>query len=105
MKNSYLYHPADAKFRAFGQTLDVAFANAALALASCGMPRIALKLYRAVEVTGIDLQQLLMVFLEEILFLLDARNFLLETAEKVKICEGSEGYTLQAVFEGESKTD
>ena len=87
MKYRYLDHPADAKFQAFGLDLDEAFQNAALATAGLmwDVYRIALKKTQAIEVAGIDLKQLLMGFLEEILYLLDTRRFLLGAVESVEL--------------------
>ena len=106
MKYTYLDHPADAKFRAFGLNLEETFQNAALATAGLmwEVQTISLKKTLAIEVTGIDLKQLLMGFLEEILFLLDTRRFLLGTVESVKLREGKPGYTLQSVFRGDIQT-
>ncbi len=103
MKYRYLEHTADAKFQAFGQSLEEAFQNAALATAGLmwDVQAIALKQTQASEVRGIDLKQLLLGFLEEILFLLDTRRFLLGTVESVELIEGHAGYSLQTVFRGD----
>ncbi len=103
MKYRYLEHTADAKFQAFGQSLEEAFQNAALATAGLmwDVQAIALKQTQAIEVRGIDLKQLLLGFLEEILFLLDTRRFLLGTVESVELIEGHAGYSLQTVFRGD----
>ncbi len=104
-KFQYFKHTADAKFQAFGKTLDLAYANAALALASLMwdpaeiLPAVQVE----VSVSGKDLKQLLLVFLEELLFLLDTRNFLLHSAEKVNIRNTGQDYILEAVFLGNEK--
>lgn len=102
-KFQYLKHTADAKFQAFGKTLDLAFANAALAMVSLMWDPDEIIPAAKVEVTvsGMDLKQLLLVFLEELLFLLDTRNFLLHSAEKVIIRKTGQEYILQAVFWGD----
>ncbi len=99
----YLEHTADAKFQAFGATLEEAFANAALAVASLmwDPARVVTVRREAVRVEGNDLEQLLMAFLEEILYLLDTRQFLLHRAAEVRISRGREGYELEAVFVGD----
>ena len=43
-----------------------------------------------------------MAFLEEILYLLDTRRFLLHRAAEVRISPGPEGYELEAVFVGDA---
>jgi len=64
----FLDHTADAKFQAFGSTLEEAFSNAALATASLmwDWEKIEKKVEHQFEVRGRDLKQLLCSFLEEI---------------------------------------
>jgi SHS2 domain-containing protein len=84
-----LEHTADGKFRAFGLTLEEAFGNAALACASLmwDWASMASRIEYPVEARGRDREQLLYRFLEEILYLLDTRNFLLGAVEDLKIVE------------------
>jgi SHS2 domain-containing protein len=84
-----LEHTADGKFRAFGRTLEEAFGNAALACASLmwGWEAVERRIAFPVEVRGRDFEQLLYRFLEEILYLLDTRNFLLGAVKDLKIVE------------------
>ena len=103
MKYTYLEHTADAKFRAFGKDLAEAFQNAALATAGLmwDVREIALQQSEPVVVTGMDLNQLLVGFLEEILFLLDSRRFLLGKVDHVHILKSDSGYRLEAAFRGD----
>jgi SHS2 domain-containing protein len=98
-----LDHPADGKFRAFGETVEEAFANAALALASLmwNWEKIPPRLVYAVEIRGLDLKQLLYKFLEEILYLWDTKRFLLGAVEGLSIENGPE-FVLRAAFRGEA---
>jgi len=97
----YLPHPADAKFRARGETLEEAFANSARALTGlmwdCRGIEVSTEI--PVEVDGRDREQLLVKFLSEILYLLDAREFLLCSVGDLSIDE-KQVYRLQAVFRG-----
>lgn len=104
-KYRFLKHTADAKFQAFGNTLEEAFCNAALATASLmwDWESIEIKVNRSVEVKGKDLKQLLMVFLEEILFLWDVQGFFLGKVEDLFIHKKEGSYTLRAVFLGDTK--
>ena len=74
----FLAHTADAKFQAYGDTLEEAFSNAALAVASLmwDWEKIKKKIEHQVEVQGKDLKQLLSAFLEEIIYLFDSKMFL-----------------------------
>lgn len=100
----YLDHPADAKFQAFGQTLEEAFAHAALAVASLMWEpaKIKKRQRRTVLVQGKDLEQLLFKFLSEILYLFEAKGFILAESREIKIIQGEKGYSLQAVLEGDN---
>ncbi len=102
-----LAHPADGKFRAFGSTLEEAFANAALAVAGqmwdWKIVRPAIEI--PVVIVGRDLPQLLGKYLEEVLFLFDTRRFVLAAVDGLEIEETASGYKLAAVFRGETLTD
>lgn len=103
----YLDHPADAKFQAFGRTLEEAFAQAALAVASLMWEpgKIKKRQRRTVLVQGKDLEQLLFKFLSEILYLFEAKGFMLAESKEVKIIQGENGYSLQAIFEGDNRNN
>jgi SHS2 domain-containing protein len=102
-----LDHPADGKFRAFGSTLEEAFGNAALAVAGQMWDWAALRPRTAVpvEIAGRDLPQLLVKFLEEILYLFETRRFLLGAVDGIAIADTESGHTLRAVFRGETVSD
>ena len=103
MRYKFFEHTADAKFRAYGETLEEAFCNAALATASLmwNWQKIKKSINYGINVEGNDLEQLLCSFLEEILYLLDTKEFLLSAVKNLKI-ERKEGkYSLKAVFWGD----
>jgi len=85
-KYRFLEHTADIKFQAFGRTIEEAFENSALALikAMC-KEKIRGKLKEKIIVKGKDKENLLYNFLEEFLFLLDTKNFVLDKILKMKI--------------------
>ncbi|MCP2620204.1 archease [Candidatus Aminicenantes bacterium AC-334-K16] len=103
-KFKFLPHTADAKFQAFGRTLEEAFAHAALAVCHLMWEPQKIKPVKEilVEVSGRDLKQLLVSFLEEILYQFETREFLLSRVEDVRIEERAEppGYWLLARFKG-----
>ena len=106
-KYRFLRHTADAKFQAFGQTLEEAFANAALATSSLmwDWKRVEKEVKYPVQAEGKDLEQLLVSFLEEILYLLDTKTFLLGKIEDIRIQKRDEGYVLNALFLGDNYCD
>jgi len=103
----FLEHTADAKFQAFGRTLEEAFENAALALVSLMWKngKISPEKKISVSVSGRDLKQLLVDFLEEILYVLDTKNFLLCRVEDILIEKEEEGFRLKSHFIGDSYSD
>lgn len=106
-KYEFLAHTADAKFRAFGRTLEEAFSNAALATASLmwDWQKVEKRTKRKVKVKGKDLKQLLCGFLEEIIYLLESEMFLLSSVRKIKIEKKQNQYNLEAFFEGDKFSD
>jgi SHS2 domain-containing protein len=106
-KFKYLQHTADAKFQAFGATLEEAFAHAALATASLmwDCSRIEPKSEHRIRVIGTDEKQLLVSFLEEILFLLDSRLFLLRETGGIRIQREDKGFVLEANLIGDTYSE
>ncbi|MDH5466644.1 MAG: archease [Candidatus Aminicenantes bacterium] len=103
----FLDHTADAKFQAFGNTLEEAFCNAALATALLmwDWEKIEKKVEHQVEVQGRDLKQLLYSFLEEIVYLLDSRSFLMGVPERIRLDKKGGLYTLKALFKGDEYSE
>ena len=106
-----LDHPADGKFRAFGTTLEEAFSNAALAMASLmyDWARVGRRVEQAAAVEARNLEQLLNKFLTEILYLLDAKKFVLGGVEDLRIESpgekspaGESSFRLTARFVGDA---
>jgi len=86
MKYKFLEHTADVKFQAFGKTLEEAFENAALAVAKIMTDnKISPKIQKKIKISGNDKKSLLYNLLEELLFLIDTKNFLLSKIKKLKI--------------------
>jgi SHS2 domain-containing protein len=104
-KFRYLDHTADAKFQAFGRTLEEAFANAALATISLmwDPAEVDRRISRAIEVEGRDLEQLLVRFLGEIIYLLETRSFLAAAVDDINIEKVEEHFRLRAVFRGDDR--
>ena len=87
MKYKFLEHRADAKFQAFGKSLEEAFSNAALAMTSVMTDPIKIKskIKHKISVKGEDKKALLYNFLEQLLILLDTEKFLLHKIRNIKI--------------------
>jgi SHS2 domain-containing protein len=87
-KFKFLEHTADLKFQAFGKSSEELFGNSALAMFSAmSDKKIKPRIKKQIKVKGKDLESLLYLFLEELIFLLDSENFFLCRARKIKIDE------------------
>ncbi|MAF34216.1 hypothetical protein CMO91_00045 [Candidatus Woesearchaeota archaeon] len=98
MQFEFLEHTADVKFRCYGKTLAEVFENVSRALSHHTNRGEAVKTTQTKElsVEGTDHQNLLYNFIDEILYLLDAENFLVAEAS-VSI----EGNNLKATLKGD----
>ncbi|MCX6560886.1 MAG: archease [Candidatus Aminicenantes bacterium] len=110
-KYRILDHAADGKFRAFGATLEEAFGNAALAVVSLmtDWEKVERRVVRAVAVEARGVEQLLVKFLTEVLYLSDVRGFILGGVEDVRI-EGpgsaeEPAFRLSARFLGDDRPE
>ena len=76
IKYEYLYHIADAKFRAYGGTMEEAFGNAALAMFNVMIDTKSLKpeQVRGFELTSSDIKMLLADWLSELLYLFEVEG-------------------------------
>jgi SHS2 domain-containing protein len=85
----FLPHTADAKFRAYGKTLEEAFRNSARAMFALitDIEKVKGKKKVAVRVKAKRRDSLLFDFLDRLLFLLDTKGLLLHDVEDVKIRE------------------
>ena len=99
----FLDHTADAKFRAYGKNMEEAFANAALALTNLvfDTSKIVRKANKSIQIEAHDLPSLLVKFLSEFVYLLDAEGFILSKIASVTINKSSGGYKLAAIAMGD----
>jgi SHS2 domain-containing protein len=102
MKYRFMEHTADVKFIASGKSKEEAFENSALALKEimCGKTKIKENKERKIKIKGKDDEARLYLFLEEILFLLEAEKFVISKA-KVKI----KGEKIEAIIFGDDAKD
>lgn len=99
MKFKFLEHTADIKFQAQGATIAKVFENSALALIkSMYDGKVKSKKKVKFKVEGKDLESLLYNFLEEFLFLFEAKGFL---TSKIKVKISKDKKSLSAEVEGD----
>lgn len=102
-KFKFFPHTADVKFHAYGKTLEDAFSNSALAMFSVmvNVDKVEDIFKEKVKVKANDEKGLLYKFLEELLFLLDAKFFLLHRVKKLQIKKEGNSLTLNAELSGD----
>ncbi len=107
VKYRFLNHTADAKFQAYGHSLEEAFQNAAEATANLmwSTKKVKPRIKKKINITGKDREQLLVMFLEEILFLLDSDDFLVRSVKDLSIRKEKADYALEACFLGDKISD
>ncbi len=102
-KFKFFEHTADAKFQAYGKNIEESFSNAALAMFSIliDTKKIKKNIKKGIEARGHDLKSLLYNYLEELLFLIDTENFLLNRIEQLTIHKKGKEYFLEAIAIGD----
>jgi len=102
-KYEFFEHTADAKFRAYGKTIEEAFSNAALAMTSVitDVAKVKPIVMTHFSVEGKDLKALLYNFLEEFLFLIDTENFFLSVVKEIRIEKQKGNFVLHATISGD----
>ena len=102
-KYKFLPHTADAKFQAYGKTLEEAFINAAYAMTDTITDHTKIKpaVEKVINIESENNEAMLYDFLEQFLILLDSEGFLLNKVKKLEI----KGNKLTAKFTGDTNPD
>ncbi len=100
----YLEHTADAKFRAYGTTLEEAFQNAAVAMFDVMIDTgtISDEVSEKIELTSADLDGLVVDWLSELLYLFEVERVVFGKFKIDGITEMNGNYSLSAIAYGES---
>lgn len=103
-KYEYLYHIADAKFRAYGSTLKEAYENAAIAMFNVMINTSGLGVgeSREIEIESPDIKGLLVEWLSELLYLFEVDGIIFSEFKIDKIEETGDGFLLKGKASGES---
>ena len=96
-------HTADITVRAYGKSLEEAFAHALLGLfgVMTDIENIEPREKRDVMAEGFDLENLLYNFLEKVLVLFDTEQFLVSRVDSIVIESLVDGYRISATISGE----
>jgi len=102
-KYEYLYHIADAKFRAFGRTMEEAFENAALAMFNImiNTSYLGTSESKDIEVESRDIKGLLVEWLSELLYLFDVDEIIFSEFKIISIEKTNDGFSLKGKASGE----
>ena len=90
MKYKFLDHTADIKVKVYGKTINEIYENSALAVSNFLSRNkvVNKKLTKKINITGKNKEELLYKFIDEIIYLLDAKNFLIASAKITKSDKG-----------------
>lgn len=102
-KYEYLYHIADAKFKAYGSTLEEAFENAAIAMFNVMIDtsNIGASELRGIEVKSPDIKGLLVDWLSELLYLFEVDEVIFSEFNIISIEKTADGFSLKGKASGE----
>ena len=97
-------HTADAKYEAYGKTIEELFSNAATACMEVMTDTSLIKEEQKHDITikAKRLESLLYDFLDELLFILDTEGTITKNAQNLTIKETEEGYELRTTLTGDS---
>ena len=104
MNYEYLDHTADLKIRAYGKTLEEAFVNVALGAFNfmTDTSKIKKQEEHKISMKAKRIESFLYDFMEELLFLLDTKGFLISGFKNVKIKQEKDNFSLQCVALGDN---
>ncbi|MGB9927089.1 MAG: archease [Methanosarcina sp.] len=102
-KYEYLEHTADAKFLAYGKTLEEVFENAALAMFNVMIDteKVSKEMASEIILDSPDLESLLIDWLSELLYLFEVEEVIFKDFEVEEIKQDKDGYSLKAWASGE----
>jgi len=102
-KFEFLDHTADAKFLSYGESLEDAFSNAALAMFSIitETHKVRSRVEKSIKISSAKKETLLYDFLEELIFFIDTESFLLHAVKSMRIVQDGD-YTLVATVIGDT---
>ena len=107
MSFKFLPHTADTKIIAEGVSLEKAFVESAMALKEVIADKIKIKskTTKEIRVEGKDRESLLLEFLQEFLYFVDAENFVLSKIEKLEIKKAKTKLSLYAKITGDKASN
>jgi SHS2 domain-containing protein len=103
MKYEFLEHTADVFIAARGTSLEETFENAALATMEVltDTRKVESTVSETFSINGSDLENLLYLWLEEIIIRVDAEGLLFSKFNIIEITDSEDGWTLSATISGE----
>lgn len=99
----YLSHTAEAKFAAYGKTMEEAFSNAAIAMENIILEteKVTPKIKKKITIETKHKKALLYDFLQELIVLFDSERFALHKVETITIHQKGSDFHLHAAISGD----
>ena len=102
----FLPHTADVKIRAYGKSLEDAFKNSALALKEAMTEKkIKPRIQKLIVIQSENESSLLYDFLEQFLYLFDAKDFIISKIGKINITKSKNKLVLKAELIGDKASN
>ena len=99
---TFLDHTADAKFQAFGNSLEEAFINAGIGMFELlTSDKVQPKIKHKIKIESSSKEALLFDFLDELIFLLDTEGFIASEIEMFEILTSNAGFIIQTTVKGD----
>jgi len=104
---TYIEHTADLQFIAYGKNLEEALRNSIGAVANIIADTETIKgsLKKSITIKGQDLKAVIYNLIEEMIYLLDAEQFVVKKASSLRVNHVGKEYWLTAVLEGDTISD
>lgn len=98
-----LDHPADIGIKIYGESIEELFKNAAIGTSSLLIESetIEANITKNINIQGYDREELLINWLDKIVYIFDANRFLVKNISNLVI-NSKDGFSLKAVVHGES---
>lgn len=104
MRFRYLSHTSEAKFQAYGESIEEAFGNVMLAMFNllCDIKKVKPKIQVKIRIKSRKLESLLYDFVDELIFIQDTKGLILSKTKEMVIIQNGKGFELNSLLLGDN---